>query len=317
MPIDWFTVAAQAINFLILVGLLKHFLYGPIVRAMDEREERIAGRLEDAEREHREADEQRQQLERERSNLEERREEILAGARKEADEQREQALRDAREEARRRREAWDRELVGHGQDVVEELLGLMGDRLSDGLRAAFSELADADVQTAAVARFVHELGELEGTRRDELEEAFADDDLAVHLAREPSDQQRTELLQALADLGADRQRVDFVVDDALIGGVEVRAGGRRVAWSLRRFIEDADEAMQSFIRETRQESMESSEDRQEDDGSRAAKKDGDEAPESGDGAPDDAEDEDDEDGGDAEKAEDDEKARDTEHHHAG
>jgi F-type H+-transporting ATPase subunit b len=48
MLIDWFTVVAQIINFLILVALLKHFLYGRIIKAMDQREERINSRLEEA-----------------------------------------------------------------------------------------------------------------------------------------------------------------------------------------------------------------------------------------------------------------------------
>jgi F-type H+-transporting ATPase subunit b len=38
MLIDWFTVAAQAINFLILVWLLKRFLYKPVLNAVDARE---------------------------------------------------------------------------------------------------------------------------------------------------------------------------------------------------------------------------------------------------------------------------------------
>ena len=49
MPIDWFTVVAQAINFLILVWLLKRFLYKPILHAIDEREKGIATQLAEAE----------------------------------------------------------------------------------------------------------------------------------------------------------------------------------------------------------------------------------------------------------------------------
>ena len=30
--IDWFTVVAQIVNFLVLVALMKRFLYGPLVR---------------------------------------------------------------------------------------------------------------------------------------------------------------------------------------------------------------------------------------------------------------------------------------------
>ena len=48
MLIDWFTVIAQVINFLILVWLLKRFLYQPIVSAIDARERRIATELANA-----------------------------------------------------------------------------------------------------------------------------------------------------------------------------------------------------------------------------------------------------------------------------
>src|ERR1035437_8882170 len=48
MLIDWFTVIAQVINFLILVWLLKRFLYRPILDAIDAREKRIAKELAEA-----------------------------------------------------------------------------------------------------------------------------------------------------------------------------------------------------------------------------------------------------------------------------
>src|SRR5579875_2490314 len=48
MLIDWFTIGAQALNFLILVWLLKHFLYKPILNALDAREKGIVARLADA-----------------------------------------------------------------------------------------------------------------------------------------------------------------------------------------------------------------------------------------------------------------------------
>jgi hypothetical protein len=48
MLIDWFTVGAQALNFLILVWLMKRFLYKPILNAVAEREKRIAAELADA-----------------------------------------------------------------------------------------------------------------------------------------------------------------------------------------------------------------------------------------------------------------------------
>ncbi len=49
MLIDWFTVIAQILNFLILVWLLKHFLYKPILNAIDAREKKVADELANAE----------------------------------------------------------------------------------------------------------------------------------------------------------------------------------------------------------------------------------------------------------------------------
>ena len=55
MLLDGFTVLAQMINFLVLILILKHFLYGPILRAVQEREDKITSRMEGAEQARREA----------------------------------------------------------------------------------------------------------------------------------------------------------------------------------------------------------------------------------------------------------------------
>ena len=49
MLIDWFTVIAQIVNFLILMGLLKYFLYDRVIAIMDERQRKIDERLTDSE----------------------------------------------------------------------------------------------------------------------------------------------------------------------------------------------------------------------------------------------------------------------------
>ena len=48
MLIDWFTFIAQVVNFLILMLLLKRFLYRPILSAIDAREQRIVAQIADA-----------------------------------------------------------------------------------------------------------------------------------------------------------------------------------------------------------------------------------------------------------------------------
>lgn len=78
--IDWFTVVAQIINFLILVALLKYFLYGRIVAAMTQRQEEISARWEEA-RQQREAAAKELEAARDRNRqLDQQREALLANA---------------------------------------------------------------------------------------------------------------------------------------------------------------------------------------------------------------------------------------------
>ena len=62
MLIDWFTVVAQTLNFLILVWLMKRYLHKPILRAIDEREKRIVSELADADAKKSEAQKERDQF---------------------------------------------------------------------------------------------------------------------------------------------------------------------------------------------------------------------------------------------------------------
>ena len=49
MQIDWFTFSAQIINFLVLVWLLKKFLYKPVLAAMEKRKAALVARHQEAE----------------------------------------------------------------------------------------------------------------------------------------------------------------------------------------------------------------------------------------------------------------------------
>ncbi|MCA1796368.1 MAG: hypothetical protein LC645_02300 [Geobacteraceae bacterium] len=63
MLIDNFTVIAQLINFLILVWLLKRFLYQPVLRAVDAREARLQEQQQQAQEEQNQAQELKHELE--------------------------------------------------------------------------------------------------------------------------------------------------------------------------------------------------------------------------------------------------------------
>ena len=62
MHIDWFVFFAQIVNFLILVWLLKKFLYSRIIKAIDDREAKITATFEEAEKSRGEAQHAAEQI---------------------------------------------------------------------------------------------------------------------------------------------------------------------------------------------------------------------------------------------------------------
>ena len=98
MLIDWFTVAAQALNFVILAWLMKRFLYKPILDAIDAREKRIATELAAASRKKTEAQHERDEFQKKNDDFEQQRAALLEKARADADAER-QTLMDAARQA--------------------------------------------------------------------------------------------------------------------------------------------------------------------------------------------------------------------------
>ena len=99
MLIDWFTVGAQIVNFLILVWLLKHFLYKPILDAIDAREKKIAAELADADTKRTEAEKERTDFENKNKTFDQQRSALIAKATDEAKAERERLVDQAKKDA--------------------------------------------------------------------------------------------------------------------------------------------------------------------------------------------------------------------------
>lgn len=121
MLIDWFTVVAQALNFLILVWLLKRFLYKPILNALDAREKRIATELANADSRMAEAGQERDEFQRKNEEFDQQRAALLTKAEDEATAERQHLLDDARKESDGLRTKWQEALRSEHQSLNKEL----------------------------------------------------------------------------------------------------------------------------------------------------------------------------------------------------
>jgi F-type H+-transporting ATPase subunit b len=249
--IDWFTVGAQIVNFLILLALLKYLLFDRIVRAMDEREQKIADRLEEAAAKEDEATRRSEGLAEERRQLEAQREEKLQQAKAEADRRRRELVGEAREEIDQLRGQWRSELDEQKERFVDELNAQAADALSRAVRRALSDLADADLQAATVRRFVALLEGLDEESRQPLREAIdgSNGKVVIASADPLSDALRRQLDDALRRQFELDGQPTYETARELIAGVELRSHSQALGWNLRRYVEEFDEAMKQAIEE--------------------------------------------------------------------
>lgn len=238
MQIDWFTFVAQLINFVVLVALLHRFLYGPILSAMDERERRIAARLNAAHEKEAEAREEAEKYRSLQAELETERRRQLARAEEEVEARRQELIRDARAEVDRLEVEWHAALAREQETFMQALSERVLRETMRVARRALQDLADADLEARTVDVFVERLKTLDAATRQTLARALhaADGRVVVRSAFDMTDGQRDRLQTALAAQLGQTPTLTMETDADLGFGIELRIQERKVAWSLESYL---------------------------------------------------------------------------------
>jgi len=253
MSIDWFTFVAQIVNFLILVALLRKFLYGPILRAMESREKRVTRRLEEAQEREEKAEHQEREYREKSREIDTRREELLKEAREEAEEERDRLMRDARKEVDRKREEWRTSLDREQADIVAEVSRLAGDMSIEAARRVLEHLADADLESRMFSAFASRLSDLDGEDREQLRARLSEPEttVSVRSAFDAGDESREQVRATLRD-GFDYDgEIAFVADPDLICGLELDADGRTYGWNVAHFLRELDDEFEQRLQASR------------------------------------------------------------------
>jgi F-type H+-transporting ATPase subunit b len=251
MLIDWFTVAAQALNFLILVWLLKHFLYQPILDAIDAREKRIAAELADADAKKAEAKRERDAFQHKNDEFDQQRATLLSQATVEAKAERQRLLNEARSEAdalsTKRQDALKREQQGLKDEITrrtrEEVFAIA--------RKTLSDLAGTSLEERMSEVFSRRLRTLNDDAKEDLAEALntASAPALVRSAFDLPAEQRAAIQQTLNETFPDEIQVRFETAPDVISGIELTANGRKVAWSIADYLTSLEKSVGELLME--------------------------------------------------------------------
>lgn len=251
MLVDWFTVAAQALNFLILVWLMKRFLYKPILHAIDEREKRIAAELADAAAKKTEAQKERAAFQLKNEEFDKQRAAMMSQATDEAQAERGRLLDEARKAAdalaAKRRAALDYE-----QRELHQTISLRTQQEVFAIsRKVLADLAGTAVEERLCGVFVGRLRQLDGKTKQELGEALKSSSApaVVRSVLELSVEQCSAVQSALNETFSADIQVRFETAPGLIGGIELVANGQKVAWSIDDYLASMEKAVNDLLKE--------------------------------------------------------------------
>jgi F-type H+-transporting ATPase subunit b len=234
MQIDWITVGAQLLNFLVLVWLLNMVLYRPVTRAMESRAAAIRDRFAEAERREAEASREAELCREERAAIEERRAGLLAGAQEEARALAHRLEHEARDEIGSRRDAWADQLRVEQARFVGELRHHVAGHVARVARRVLSDLAGAELEAAMADNFITRIRGLDGKVLADLCDAAGDAEGEVSIASASvlKAQEKARLDEAVRETIHAEARITYLEDADLICGLRLRIGGQTLEWNV-------------------------------------------------------------------------------------
>ncbi len=221
MEIDWWTLAFQAVNVLVLVALLGHFFFRPITEIVAKRQAAIASALAEADETRKTAEALKVEREAQLAGIAAERDRFLAEASDHAARQRQALMAAAQAEAAEmveksrstmltERAAMERAVADHATRLAVDIARRLAERVPpDALAAAF---------LTGLAREIAALPEDQRRR-------LATDDLHVVTAAPVGEAEERAVRDALRDALGGEVSVRLAYDPVLIAGLEVHSSG--------------------------------------------------------------------------------------------
>jgi F-type H+-transporting ATPase subunit b len=233
MLIDWFTVGAQILNFIILVWLLRRFLYRPILAAIDARDKAIAKQVSDAAEKMAAAEKQLSAVNDKLSAFQAERAKKQAALDQDIKDAREKgfALLEKDSDTARRQHA--ESIRSADAELGAKVSSLVAGEVFELARKALAQLANTALESQMVGAFLLQLKNLDQEHRSMLSDALVSQGKALVRSAFVLGQDDQKALQASIDQLAGRTiAIQFEVSPDDVCGIDLSCNGQRAEWTI-------------------------------------------------------------------------------------
>jgi F-type H+-transporting ATPase subunit b len=249
MLIDWFTVGAQVLNFIVLVWLLKRFLYKPILNAVDTREKLIAAELADAAAKKAEAKTESDTFRQKNEAFDQQRAALLSNATSEAAAERQRLLDEARKAADALATKRQKALTTQSEALNDALRMRAQQEVFAIARKTLTDLAGASLEARMTEVFVRRLQTMDAKAKASLAAALTSTGAPalVQSAFDLPADQRAVIQKAVQALAA-KATLRFETSGDLVGGIELSANGQKISWSIADYLASLEHGVADLLK---------------------------------------------------------------------
>ena len=254
MLIDWFTVGAQALNFVILVWLMKRFLYKPILDAIDAREKKIAAELADADAQKAEAKKERDTFQQKNDAFDQQRATLMSQATDAAKAESQRLLEEARNAADALRAKREEALKTDAKNLHQAISSRAQQEVFAIARKALTDLSTTSLEQNMTTVFIQRLQALDDTTKAKFSDALkaSATPALVRTAFVLPEDQHSAIEGAVKQLFATDMPIKFDVAPDLVSGIELTTNGQKVAWNIADYLRTLETGVADLLKEKTQ-----------------------------------------------------------------
>ncbi len=241
MEIDLITFSAQVINLIILLFLLRKFLYLPVLKVVAERQKFIADTLKNARDEQAKAQQVMALSEEKLAEIESQKNEILRQAGNEAKKLGEKLQQQAYSDFADEQNKWRNKIVAEQNAFTAEIQHLTVEHFVKFADQALKQMADVELNEHIIKKFSEQIKQMPEAQKLQLCEVLQKQrKIEVQSAYELSEHNKDELrncLQQQLKISTDT-KLTFVANQKLVCGVAIAAHDQLISWNLAEYADD-------------------------------------------------------------------------------
>ena len=238
MLFDWFTFAAQLVNFLILAWLLKRFLFKPILETIDQRERLIANQLREAEESKANTGREFERFQQKNSEFDRQRSILLTNAILEINAERQKLLEQTRIEVESLRLRLQESLRNEQLNMGSEIIRCTRAEVFTVVRKTLDDLASANLEEQITTVFIRQINELNSDQRELINSALSNPtgEICIRSAFEMPISQRNAIKSVINDNFKIVIDIKFETSPQFISGIELITNGYKVSWNIEDYL---------------------------------------------------------------------------------